>query len=80
MFLSSSSLPYSFYSLLIDDMSVVTDKYSHRPDNLVSDVYGVDFFVESLCNEASNVSALSLEPGSAYLLPSELFLKYFLGV
>jgi len=80
MLLASSTLPYSLYSFMIDEMSVINDTYSYRPDKLISDHYGTDFFAEALCNEASNVSALSLESGTKYLLPSRLFQKYFLGV
>jgi len=80
MFLASSTLPYSFYFLMIDNMTVINDSYSHRPDKLVSVEYGTDFFTEALCNEVSNVSAISLESGTRYLLPSQLFMKYFRGV
>jgi len=80
MLLASSTLPYSFYPLMIDQMSVINDLYSYRPDKLIANHYGADFFAEALCNEASNTSALSLESGTRYLLPSRLFQKYFLGV
>jgi len=80
MLLASSTIPFSFYSIMVDDMSIINGAYSYRPDKLISDKYGADLLIESMCNEASNVSALSLEPGSKYLLPSRLFQKYFLGV
>ena len=75
-----NDLPFSLYSYLIDEFSVVEEKYSYRPDLLVKDQYGESFFIEVLCNEASNVSPITLVPGTEYKLPSYLFQKYFLEV
>jgi len=80
MFLASSTLPYSLYFLMIDKMSNIDGAFSHRPDKLISVHYGTDFFAEAFCNEASNVSPISLETGTKYLLPSRLFQKHFMGV
>jgi len=80
MFTATTSLPYSFFSLLVDKESIINELYSYRTDKLVSDYYGEDFMKELMCNEASNVSPLSAESGTHYLLPSELFAKYFQGV
>ena len=80
MFTASFSLPYFISTLMMDEKLVVTDLYSHRPDRLVFDSLEGGFFAESLCNEVSNVSAISLRAGMDYFLPSNLFRRYFLGV
>ena len=80
MFSKVNNLPYSMYSYLIDEYSIVGEKYGYRPDLLVKDQYGESFFIEALCNEASNVSPITLVPGTEYKLPSYLFQKHFLEV
>jgi len=80
MLTATTSLPFSLVRLMIDDMSVVNDLYSYRPDKLVADNSGADAYLEALCNEASNTSPISMDPGTKYLLPSRQFQKYFLMV
>ena len=80
MLTATTGLPYSFFSLLSDRYLTVPEGFSHRPDRLVSEVYEESFFIEAMCNEASNVSPISCEAGTTYWAPSRLFLKHFLEV
>jgi hypothetical protein len=80
MLLETSSVPYSILDLFIENSIQVREGDAHRPDRVVSLEYGSNFFVEVLCNEASNVSPLTLAAGTQYKLPSRQFLKYFLEV
>ena len=80
MLLSTSGLPFSYFSIMVDTMAIVKEDVSFRPDQLVKNYYGQNFFVETMCNEASNVSPISMLPGTEYLLPTRLFMKHFLEV
>lgn len=80
MLLGTTQLPYSFFNLLTETVSVVNETYAHRPDKLVKDYYEEDFFIEAMCNEASNVSPISFVPGTVCHLPSRLFMRHFLEV
>ena len=80
MFLGASGLPFSFYDLLVDDAVVVPEGYAYRPDNIVSERYSDDIYVEFFCNAASNVSPLSLSAGVEYKTPSRVFIDKFLEV
>ena len=63
---------------MIDNMHVVKEDYSFRPDNLVNKYYNPNLLIEAMCNEASNLSPLSMVPGTKYMLPSRLLIKHFL--
>ena len=78
MLLKSTTLPFSLLVYMVDDMSVVKEDYSFRPDNLVSSYYSQSMLMEAFCNEASNLSPISMSPGSKYFLPSRLVTKHFL--
>jgi hypothetical protein len=80
MFLSSSGLPYSIYRIFVDHSVIVREDKAFRPDRLVRDIYGSSSAVEFFCNEASNVSPLSLSSGTEYLTPTAKFVKTFLEV
>ena len=80
MLLSVSAIPYSIYSLFAEDIIHIRESYSHRNDRLVKDHYEENFFIESLCNEASNLSPISTVPGTVYHLPSRYFMSHFLEV
>ena len=80
MLLGTTGLPYSFFSLLCDSYTIVNDRNAHRPDNVVNEAFGGSVFVESFCNEISNVSPFSFTKDIEYLIPSRLLLKTFLEV
>jgi len=63
---------------MIDTMSIADEGYAYRPDRLVKSYYEENFFIEAMCNEASNLSPISMAPGEHYLLPTRLFLSHFL--
>jgi hypothetical protein len=80
MFLQVSTLPYSIFGLLIEDSKKIDDKTAYRPDRIVTDQYGENFFYEVLCNQMSNLSPLSAKNGRDYLLPSYFLINTFMGV
>ena len=78
MLLMATGLPYTFYTLLAESNTVVSEGFAHRQDKLVRDHYEEGVSVEIMCNEASNVSPLSCVAGTRYSLPSKLFINHFI--
>ena len=80
MLLGTTDLPYFLYSLMLDTEAIIKEDYSHRPDKFIHDYYDKGFFVEAMCNEASNLSPDTFVAGAIYKLPSDTFMRHFLEV